>query len=94
MMSTFPYYGGRFNQLHKIMEALSEHNESFYLVVDVFGGFGKCLMIIPEELRKMKVYDDIHKDHFTKFRHLIPPSPFSPSPALILFSHLSQSVPT
>ena len=52
MMSTFPYYGGRFNQLQKIVELLSEHKDSFDVVVDVFGGSGKVLLNIPVEWRK------------------------------------------
>ena len=70
MMSTFPYYGGRFNQLQKIMEVLSEHKEAFDVVVDVFGGSGKVLLNIPEEWRKVKVYNDIHKDLYTTFKVL------------------------
>ena len=70
MMSTFPYYGGRFNQLHKIIEILADHRESFDVAVDVFGGSGKVLLNIPEEWKKVKVYNDIHKDLYTTFKVL------------------------
>ena len=70
MMSTFPYYGGRFNQLHKIIEILSDHRESFDVVVDVFGGSGKVLLNIPDEWRKVKVYNDINKDLYVTFKVL------------------------
>ena len=70
MMSTFPYYGGRFNQLQKIVELLSAHKDSFDVVVDVFGGSGKVLLNIPEEWRKIKVYNDINKDLYVTFKVL------------------------
>ena len=70
MMSTFPYYGGRFNQLHRIIEILSDHRESFDVVVDVFGGSGKVLLNIPDEWRKVKVYNDINKDLYVTFKVL------------------------
>ncbi len=49
MISTFPYYGGRFNQLKKIIKILEEHKDQFDVVVDVFGGSGNVLINIPEE---------------------------------------------
>ncbi len=60
MISTFPYYGGRFYHLKEIMEILEEHKKQFDVVVDVFGGPGKVLINIPEEWRKVKVYNDIN----------------------------------
>jgi DNA adenine methylase len=72
-MSTFPYYGGRFNQLHKIIEILSEHIDSFDVVVDVFGGSGKVLLNVPDEWRKIKVYNDINEDLYKTFKVLQDP---------------------
>ena len=70
MLSTFPYYGGRFYQLKEIMKILEKHKDSFDVVVDVFGGSGKVLINIPEEWRKVKVYNDINKDLYTTFKVL------------------------
>ena len=36
ILSTFPYYGGRFYQLKEIIEILKEHKEEFDVVMDVF----------------------------------------------------------
>ena len=44
MISTFPYYGGRFYQLKEIMGVLEKHKGQFNVVVDVFGGSGKVLI--------------------------------------------------
>ena len=70
MLSTFPYYGGRFYQLKEIMGILEKHKDEFDVVVDVFGGSGKVLINIPEEWRKVKVYNDINKDLYTTFKVL------------------------
>ena len=70
MLSTFPYYGGRFYQLKEIMGILENHKVQFEVVVDVFGGSGKVLINIPEEWRKVKVYNDINKDLYTTFKVL------------------------
>jgi len=70
MLSTFPYYGGRFYQLKEIMEILGKHKDRFEVVVDVFGGSGKVLINIPEEWRKVKVYNDINKDLYITFKVL------------------------
>ena len=42
MISTFPYYGGRFYQLKEILGILGKHREQFEVIVDVFGDPGKC----------------------------------------------------
>ncbi len=47
MLSTFPYYGGRFYQLKEILGILEKHKDQFDVVVDVFGGSGKVLINIP-----------------------------------------------
>jgi DNA adenine methylase len=70
MLSTFPYYGGRFYQLKEIMGILDKHKDQFDVVVDVFGGSGKVLINVPEEWRKVKVYNDINKDLYTTFKVL------------------------
>lgn len=70
MKSTFPYYGGRFNQLQKIIEILEPVKDRFDVVLDVFGGSGKVLLNIPEEWRKIKVYNDLNKDLYTTFKVL------------------------
>ncbi|MCL4412196.1 MAG: hypothetical protein M1526_02435 [Candidatus Thermoplasmatota archaeon] len=54
IISTFPYYGGRFYQLKEIMGILEKHKDQFDVVVDVFGGSGKVLINIPEEWRKVR----------------------------------------
>jgi site-specific DNA-adenine methylase len=56
MISLFPYYGGRFNQLKTIISILDKHKDRFDVIVDVFGGSGKVLLNIPEEWKKIKVY--------------------------------------
>jgi len=58
MRALFPYYGGKFNQLKDILGTMGEHLSSFHVVVDVFGGSGKVLLNIPEEWKKLKVYND------------------------------------
>ncbi len=70
MYSTFPYYGGRFNQLKKIIAILDDHKDVFDVVVDVFGGSGKVLLNIPEEWKKIKIYNDINKDLYFTFKVL------------------------
>jgi site-specific DNA-adenine methylase len=70
MLSTFPYYGGRFYQLNEIMGIIEKHKDQFDVVVDVFGGSGKVLINVPEEWRKVTVYNDINKDLYTTFKVL------------------------
>ena len=70
MKSLFPYYGGKFNQLKDILGIMENHKDSFDVVVDVFGGSGKVLLNIPDEWKKMKVYNDIDHDLYTTFRVL------------------------
>ncbi len=70
MLSTFPYYGGRFYQLKEIMEILEKHKDKFEVIVDVFGGSGKVLINIPEEWKMVKVYNDINSDLYTTFKVL------------------------
>jgi len=73
MKSLFPYYGGKFNQLKDIFEIMKEHLESFDVVVDVFGGSAKVLLNIPDEWKKMKVYNDVNKELYTTFKVLQDP---------------------
>jgi len=73
MKSLFRYYGGKFNQLKDIMEILSKHADAFDVVVDVFGGSGKVLLNVPEEWRKIKVYNDLNEDLYKTFRVLQDP---------------------
>lgn len=35
MLSTFPYYGGRFYQLREILGILEKHKDKFDVIVDV-----------------------------------------------------------
>ncbi len=70
MKSTFPYYGGRYNQIKKIIELLEPVKENFDVIVDVFGGSGKVILNIPEEWHKIKVYNDLNKDLYTTFKVL------------------------
>ncbi|MGC8618730.1 MAG: DNA adenine methylase, partial [Thermoplasmata archaeon] len=70
MKSLFPYYGGKFNQLKDILSIMREHLDSFDVVVDVFGGSAKVLLNIPDEWRKLKVYNDLDRDLFVTFRVL------------------------
>ena len=70
MHSTFPYYGGRFYQIKNILEILEKQLDRFEVVVDVFGGSGKVLLNIPDEWRKVKVYNDLNKDLYTTFKVL------------------------
>jgi DNA adenine methylase len=70
MKSLFPYYGGKFNQLHDILGIMGEHRGSFDFVVDVFGGSAKVLLNIPEEWKKLKVYNDLDRDLYVTFKVL------------------------
>ena len=73
MKSLFPYYGGKFNQLKDILGIMGEHLNSFDVVVDVFGGSEKVLLNIPEEWKKMKVYNDINEELYITFKVLQDP---------------------
>jgi len=73
MISLFPYYGGRFNQLKTIISILDKHKDRFDVIVDVFGGSGKVLLNIPEEWKKIKVYNDIDNDLYITFKVLQDP---------------------
>ena len=73
MKSLFRYYGGKFNQLKDIMDILSKHTDEFDVVVDVFGGSGKVLLNVPDEWRKIKVYNDINEDLYRTFMVLQDP---------------------
>ena len=68
MLSTFPYYGGRFYQMKEILGILKKHREQFDVVVDVFGGSRKVLINVPDEWRKVKAYNDINKELYTTFK--------------------------
>lgn len=70
MLSTFPYNGGRFNQLRQIVDILDIHRNEFDVVVDVFGGSGKALLNILDEWKKVKVYNDIDLQLYTTFKVL------------------------
>ncbi len=70
MKSLFPYYGGKFNQLKDILGIMEKHRDSFDIVADVFGGSGKVLLNVPDEWKKMKVYNDLNRDLYTTFRVL------------------------
>ena len=70
MKSTFPYYGGRFYQIKNILDILEKNLDQFDVVVDVFGGSGKVLLNIPDEWKKVKVYNDINKDLYVTFKVL------------------------
>lgn len=70
MKSTFPYYGGRYNQLKIIIDLLENQKDRFDVVVDVFGGSGKVLLNIPDEWKKIKVYNDLNLDLYTTFKVL------------------------
>ncbi len=70
MKSTFPYYGGRFYQIKNILDILEKNLDQFDVVVDVFGGAGKVLLSLPDEWKKVKVYNDINKDHYVTFKVL------------------------
>ena len=70
MKSTFPYYGGRFYQIKNIFEILEKNLDQFDVVVDVFGGSGKVLLNIPDEWKKVKVYNDVNKDLYVTFKVL------------------------
>ena len=73
MKSLFRYYGGKFNQLKDIMGILSQHTDAFDVVVDVFGGSGKVLLNVPDEWKKIKVYNDINEDLYKTFKVLQDP---------------------
>ena len=68
--SVFKYYGGKFNQLGEILSILENNLESFDVIVDVFGGSGKVLLNIPEDWKKLKVYNDINRDLYKTFKVL------------------------
>lgn len=70
MKSTFPYYGGRFYQIKNILDILEKNLDQFDVVVDVFGGSGKVLPNLPDEWKKVKVYNDINKDLYVTFKVL------------------------
>ena len=70
MKSLFRYYGGKFNQLKDILEILGEHKDAFDVVVDVFGGSGKVLLNVPDEWKKIKVYNDLDEELYTTFKVL------------------------
>ncbi len=70
MKTLFRYYGGKFHQLHDILGIMEEHKDSFDVVVDVFGGSGKVLLNIPDEWKKLKVYNDLDRDLYITFRVL------------------------
>ena len=74
MKSLFRYYGGKFNQLKDILSILGDHLDSFDLIVDVFGGSGKVLLNVPDEWRKIKVYNDADDDLYATFRVLQDPA--------------------
>ena len=73
MKSVFRYYGGKFNQLKDILAILQENLDQFDVVVDVFGGSGKVLLNIPDEWKKLKVYNDLNEDLYTTFMVLQDP---------------------
>ena len=70
MGSLFPYYGGKFNQLRDILAILGEHRDSSDIVVDVFGGSAKVLLNIPDEWKKLKVYNDLDRYLYVTFKVL------------------------
>jgi len=70
MRSSFPYYGGRYNQLKQIIEIMDSMKDKFDAVVDVFGGSGKVLLNIPEQWKKIKIYNDINQDLYHTFKVL------------------------
>ena len=53
-----------------ILEILGEHRDSFDVVVDVFGGSAKVLLNIPDEWKKLKVYNDLDRDLYVTFKVL------------------------
>ncbi len=67
MKSTFPYYGGRFYQIKNILEILEKNLDQFDVVVNVLGWSGKVLLNIPDEWKKVKVYNDLNKDLYVTF---------------------------
>lgn len=70
MKSIFGYYGGRYYQLPEILSIMESHLSSFDSIVDVFGGSGKVLLNIPDEWKKIEVYNDINKDLYYTFKVL------------------------
>lgn len=68
--SVFKYYGGKFNQLKDILSILENNLQKFDVIVDVFGGSGKVLLNIPNEWRKLKVYNDLNRDLYRTFKVL------------------------
>ncbi len=73
MKSTFQYYGGRFYQINNILEILEKNLNQFDVIVDVFGGSGKVLLNLPDEWKKMKIYNDIDSDLYVTFKVLQDP---------------------
>lgn len=71
--SVFKYYGGKFNQLQDIIPILEDHLDRFDIIVDLFGGSGKVLLNIPDEWKKLKVYNDLNKDLYHTFKVLQDP---------------------
>lgn len=49
---------------------MGEHVDSFDVVVDVFCGSAKILLNIPEEWKKLKVYNDLDRDLYVTFKAL------------------------
>ncbi|MCL5888641.1 MAG: DNA adenine methylase [Candidatus Thermoplasmatota archaeon] len=70
MKSVFKYYGGKFNQLKDILEVMEGHMGAFDAVVDVFGGSGKVLLNVPDEWKKIKVYNDLDEELYKTFKVL------------------------
>ncbi|MEM3260039.1 MAG: DNA adenine methylase [Thermoplasmata archaeon] len=68
--SIFPYFGGKFNQMSRILEILKDNLNKFDIVADVFSGSGKVLINIPNEWKKIKVYNDIDKELYITFKVL------------------------
>ena len=51
-----------------ILEILGEHMNAFDAVVDAFGGSGKVLLNVPDEWKKIKVYNGLNEELYTTFR--------------------------
>ena len=49
---------------------MEDHRDSFDIVVGVFVGSGKVLLNIPNEWRKIKVYNDLDDDLYITFKVL------------------------
>ena len=52
---------------------MGENRDKFDIAVDVFGGSAKVLLNIPDEWRKLKVYNDLDRDLYVTFRVLQDP---------------------